>query len=88
MADGICHGQTEHFFPPFGEQAEARAVREAVAAAICGACPVIQECRNYARHHREQGFWGGENDDQRIEARRRGSAGRSRGPRDTFAAHG
>ncbi len=88
MADGICHGQTEQFFPPFGEQADARAVRESVAASICGACPVIEECRSYARHHREQGFWGGENDEQRVEARRRGGALRRTGQRDTFAAHG
>ncbi len=80
MSDGICQGQTELFFPPFGEQADARAAREAVAASICGECPVTEECRSYARHHREQGFWGGENDEQRVEARRRSSARRAAGP--------
>ncbi len=88
MADGVCHGQTEHFFPPFGEQAEARAAREAVAGSICAVCPVIQECRSYARHHREQGFWGGENDEQRLEARRRSSARRAAGPPAAAAGRG
>lgn len=87
MADGVCHGQTEHFFPPFGELADARAAREAVAGAICATCPVIHECRSYARHHREQGFWGGENDEERLEARRRSASART-APQDPFAAHG
>jgi WhiB family redox-sensing transcriptional regulator len=73
MAEAVCSGQTEHFFPPHGEQADARAVREIRAAAICRTCPVILECRDDARRHREQGFWGGENDEQRIEHRRRGN---------------
>jgi WhiB family redox-sensing transcriptional regulator len=71
MSEAVCTGKTEHFFAPHGEQAEARAVREARALAICRVCPVILDCRSYARHHRELGFWGGENDDARQEARRR-----------------
>jgi hypothetical protein len=38
---------------------------------VCLTCPVLLPCRDYARRHREQGFWGGENDEQRIELRRR-----------------
>lgn len=76
MSAAACHGETATFFPPHGEQADARAVREAQAAAICRTCPVILACRDYARRHREQGFWGGENDEERLEARRRGGAGR------------
>lgn len=71
MADGVCRGKTNIFFPPHGEQAEARERREAVARALCVTCPVLLECRDYARRHREQGFWGGENDEQRLEVRRR-----------------
>ncbi|MBW3611323.1 MAG: hypothetical protein KY438_07305 [Actinobacteria bacterium] len=37
MRDSACKGQTEHFFPPHGEQAEAREQREAVARAIVDA---------------------------------------------------
>ena len=89
MADGACRGQTEHFFPPFGELADARAVREARAAAICRVCPVLLDCRSYARHHREQGFWGGENDEQRIEAQRRADHTSTAVSRHgSFGAHG
>lgn len=66
-----CKGETRHFFAPHGEQAEAREKREAVARSICVTCPVLPICREYARSHRELGFWGGENDEQRVEARRR-----------------
>jgi WhiB family transcriptional regulator, redox-sensing transcriptional regulator len=71
LASAACKGQTEHFFAPHGEQAEAREAREVVARQICRSCSVILECRDYARDNREQGFWGGENDEQRLEARRR-----------------
>lgn len=71
MADAACKGRTRYFFPPHGEQAEARERREAVARSVCMTCPVILECREYARRNREQGYWGGENDEQRVEARRR-----------------
>jgi WhiB family redox-sensing transcriptional regulator len=66
-----CKDQTEHFFAPHGEQAEAREAREGIAGAICNECEVLLACREFARRHREQGFWGGENDDQRIAVRRR-----------------
>ena len=82
MAEGRCKGQTELFFAPFGEQAEPREAREAIARAICERCPVLDPCREYARRNREQGFWGGENDDQRAEHRKRA---RSR-PRPTGVA--
>jgi WhiB family transcriptional regulator, redox-sensing transcriptional regulator len=72
MSSGACKGRTEHFFAPHGEQAEAREAREAVARAICTTCEVLLDCRQYARENREQGYWGGENDDERTEARRRG----------------
>jgi WhiB family redox-sensing transcriptional regulator len=71
-----CKGQTRYFFAPHGEQADAREAREAVAAVICDACEVSLECRAYARQHREQGYWGGENDEQRVVARRRANRAR------------
>ena len=70
MCDAACKGHTEHFFAPHGEQADARELREEVARAICMTCPVLLPCREYARRHREQGYWGAENDEQRLEARR------------------
>ena len=70
MAEAACKGQTQWFFAPHGEQADARERREAVAMSICRTCEVILECRDYARRNREQGFWGGENDEERVEIRR------------------
>jgi len=65
-----CKGQTHWFFAPHGEQADARERREAVAMSICRSCAVMDTCREYARRNREQGFWGGENDEERVNARR------------------
>lgn len=76
MEFASCKGQTQYFFAPHGEQADAREAREAVAAVICHGCEVALECRAYARQHREQGFWGGENDEQRVLARRRANRAR------------
>ena len=78
MELGSCKGQTQHFFAPHGEQAEAREARESVAGAICGTCVVLDTCREYARRNREQGFWGGENDEHRVEARRRAARAAAR----------
>jgi WhiB family redox-sensing transcriptional regulator len=71
MELGSCKGQTQYFFAPHGEQAEAREAREVLALAICRSCMVMETCRDYARRNREQGFWGGENDEDRVTARRR-----------------
>jgi WhiB family transcriptional regulator, redox-sensing transcriptional regulator len=86
MAEARCKGQTHLFFAPFGEPAEPREAREALARSICMACPVLEPCRDWARRHREQGFWGGENDEQRNEVRKRAQRGRTR-PQPA-AAHG
>ena len=77
MELGSCKGQTQFFFAPHGEQAEAREAREAIAASICADCTVLEICREYARCNREQGFWGGENDEQRVAARRRANRQRA-----------
>lgn len=63
-----CHGQSRLFFAPPGERPEARAVRESQARAVCAACPVLGECRDWARDHREYGFWGGESEEERAAA--------------------
>ena len=69
-----CRGLLDLFFPPAGEREPSRLVREAKARLICAECPVMAECRDYARHNRELGFWGGENDEERIIARRKARA--------------
>jgi WhiB family redox-sensing transcriptional regulator len=67
-ADAACQGRTELFFAPAGERPEAREVREAEARAVCAICPVVRECRDWARENREYGFWGGESEEERAAA--------------------
>jgi WhiB family transcriptional regulator, redox-sensing transcriptional regulator len=68
MAAGLCRGHTRLFFPPLAERPQARARREAKARRICETCPVLEECRWYARVHREYGYWGAENEEERAAA--------------------
>ena len=66
--DAACEGRTELFFAPAGERPEARVVRESAARHVCQSCPALVECRNWARQHREYGFWGGESEEERAAA--------------------
>jgi WhiB family redox-sensing transcriptional regulator len=68
MAHGRCAGKTHLFFPPLAERPQARVRREAKAARICDECPVVLECRLFARLNHEHGFWGGESEEQRAAA--------------------
>lgn len=63
-----CAGRADLFFPPPAERPQARELREMIARAMCGGCPVQTECRDYARDAREYGFWGGENEEERVAA--------------------
>src|SRR6266511_5702223 len=65
-ADAACTGQTDLFFAPAGERPEARVVRESRARSICRDCPVLLECRDWARENREYGFWGGDRKSTRL----------------------
>ena len=67
-SESSCQGQARLFFAPAGERPEARAVRETQARNVCRSCPVIRECRDWAREHREYGFWGGESEEERAAA--------------------
>jgi len=54
------------FFHPEGERGPARRERDAAARDICGACPVLQQCRSHALTVREPyGVWGGLTEDDR-----------------------
>ena len=53
------------FFAPTAERPQARARREAKAKILCDLCPVADECRRWARQHREYGFWAVENEEDR-----------------------
>ncbi len=61
----LCHGRTKLFFAPKAERPQARARREHKARMLCTACPVQQQCREFARQHHEYGFWGGESEEER-----------------------
>ncbi len=66
--DAACSGRTEMFFAPAGERPEARVVREAKARSVCVECEALLSCRDWAREHREYGFWGGESEEDRAAA--------------------
>ncbi|MGH9135754.1 MAG: WhiB family transcriptional regulator [Acidimicrobiales bacterium] len=68
MVKAACKSLTHLFFPPLAERPQARVRREAQARAICQTCPVLAQCRLYARVHREYGFWGGESEEERTAA--------------------
>ncbi|MEQ1699770.1 MAG: WhiB family transcriptional regulator [Ilumatobacteraceae bacterium] len=65
MGLAACKGHTPLFFPPKAERPQARERREAKARRICNTCPVIDECRQFAREHHEYGFWAGESEEDR-----------------------
>ncbi len=63
-----CKGLSSIFFSPAAERPQARERREATARAVCDSCAVLDDCRNFARKHREYGFWGGESEEERHAA--------------------
>ena len=66
--DAACRGRTNLFFGIAGERPERRARREAAARKVCDSCPVRVPCRLVARANRENGFWGGESEEERAAA--------------------
>ena len=68
MEQAACTGRTDLFFGIAGERPERRARREAKARRLCLACPVLLPCRTAARVNRENGFWGGESEEERAAA--------------------
>jgi len=77
--EGGCRGEDPAiFFPWVGKRGSAQRERfkadRRLALAICGRCPVRQECLDWALHHEpdgnEGGIWGGADGDQRARMRR------------------
>lgn len=68
MDEAACAGRTPLFFGIAGERPERRARREARARKVCAECPVIGPCRDVARRNGENGFWGGESEEERAAA--------------------
>ena len=63
-----CRGKPHLFFAPRAERPQARARREAQARRLCATCAAAFACRDFARRHREYGFWGGESEEERHQA--------------------
>jgi WhiB family redox-sensing transcriptional regulator len=68
MAEAACKGRTSLFFGTAGERPERRVRRERTARGVCEGCSVIVACRERARAGRENGFWGGESEEERAAA--------------------
>ena len=66
--EGACREADPTLFSPRGGAGGApRRRRAAAAKAICGSCPVIDECREHSLAVREPyGVWGGLSEDERT----------------------
>jgi WhiB family transcriptional regulator, redox-sensing transcriptional regulator len=67
--EAICRGKTALFFPGPYEGPCQRDRREHAAIVMCVACPVMLECRTFARRTNQSGVWGGEADEARARGR-------------------
>jgi WhiB family transcriptional regulator, redox-sensing transcriptional regulator len=68
FAEALCLGRFDWFFPSEREGSSSREYREHQARRLCARCPVLDECRAFAREHGEHGFWGGETEHERAAA--------------------
>lgn len=66
---GLCRTRSpELFFHPDGERGAVKRAREARAVRLCGACPVIEQCREHALALPEPyGVWGGLTEQERAD---------------------
>jgi WhiB family redox-sensing transcriptional regulator len=68
-SQAACRGQTTAFYPPLvgpGQRTDYTAAR-----VLCGACPVIDQCRQAAAHE-PHGMWAGTTPEERKPRRRSG----------------
>lgn len=68
LSQASCKGKTDTFFGPYNEKVSSRRTRERDAKRICEKCPVMYQCRQYARENGELGVWGGEGEEERFNA--------------------
>ncbi|SDD08275.1 WhiB family transcriptional regulator [Actinokineospora iranica] len=71
---GACRGApADRFFSPDNERGRARDQRIREAKRVCARCPVLTRCRDHALRTAEPyGVWGGLDENERAELRRRG----------------
>lgn len=67
-SQALCRGRTDLFYAVGDERASTRRKREERARYLCRACPVIEECREWARVNCEFGLWGAEDEEERAAA--------------------
>lgn len=68
--DPACVGlPTDYFFP---EDSEGKAISQylPILKKICGGCPHLRECRDWALAHEDFGYWGGTSAKKREEMRK------------------
>lgn len=71
-ADGLCKRDTADLFFPDGETSQAALTQISKAQAICGICPVMGACQDWALDNRiEYGVWGGLSEAERRRIHRR-----------------
>lgn len=71
QAHASCRGPEAFLFfaPTHFEKKDEKIHREARAKAICGSCPVLEDCLDYALNIREpHGIWGGMTEQERRAA--------------------
>lgn len=72
--EAACQGEDSSLFfaPSYFERREEKAARELRAKAFCARCPALEPCLEFAMHIREpHGVWGGLNEHERRQLRRR-----------------
>jgi WhiB family redox-sensing transcriptional regulator len=68
-----CLGADTELFFPIGNSGPAALEQIDEAKAVCGRCPVIEQCLKWATEVGEVGIWGGMTDSERCDIRRRGA---------------
>jgi len=66
LSKAACKGKTSLFFLVEKETARDRRAREEQAKKLCETCPVKMPCKQMGRDNKEQGVWGGENEEERY----------------------
>ncbi len=67
-ADASCQGRASCSSRPPVSDPRPASLRESQARSVCTSCPVMRQCRDWARENREYGFWGGESEEDRAAA--------------------
>ena len=71
LPDAKCRGMNPSLFFPSVENAQARVAPSPEAVAACQACPVLEQCADWAVKHEPYGYQGGMTEKQRAAVRRR-----------------